>query len=88
MRRVPAPSLAAAWLSRQPDNAAAYLALATGGDDYALVCAATNGPALLKACDGDADPAAIAGRFDSGQGVTVRYRGETLRLDRIGWRHL
>jgi thiamine-monophosphate kinase len=86
--RMPVSPAAAAWLSRQPDKAAAHLALATGGDDYALVCAAASGPALLKACDGDADPAAIAGRFEAGQGVTVRYRGETLQPERMGWRHL
>jgi thiamine-monophosphate kinase len=86
--RMPVSAAARAWLSRQPDKAAAYLALATGGDDYALVCAAINGPALLRACDGDADPAAIAGRFEPGQGVTVRYRGETLKLAQMGWRHL
>jgi thiamine-monophosphate kinase len=86
--RMPVSAAAYAWLGRQPDKAAACLALATGGDDYALVCAATNGAALLKACDGDADPAAIAGRFEPGQGVTVRYRGETLKPAQMGWRHL
>ena len=88
LERMPISPAAGAWIGRQPDKAAAYLALATGGDDYALVCAAANGPALLKACDDEADPSAIAGRFDAGQGVTVRYRGETLRPERIGWRHL
>ncbi len=51
LERMPVSPAAAAWLSRQPDKAATYLALATGGDDYALACASANGPALLKACD-------------------------------------
>ena len=86
--RMPVSPAVAAWLTGQPDKAAAYLALATGGDDYALVCAAANGPALLNACDSGGDLAAIAGRFDAGQGVTVRYRGKTLTPERMGWRHL
>ncbi len=86
--RMPLSPNAAAWLRRQPDKAAASLALATGGDDYALVCASSDGPALLSACEDLAGPAAIAGRFEAGEGVTVRYRGEAKTPARLGWRHL
>lgn len=88
LERMPLSPGGAAWLAKQPDKAVASLALATGGDDYALVCASGDGPALLQACEDFDDPAAILGRFEPGEGVSVRYRGEALAPTRLGWRHL
>jgi thiamine-monophosphate kinase len=88
LERMPISTAAQRWLAAQPDLAQATLALATGGDDYSLVCAAPDGLALVQAAEEFEAPARIAGRFEAGQGVTVRYRGEALRPERMGWRHL
>jgi thiamine-monophosphate kinase len=88
LERMPISTAAERWLAAQPDLAQAMLALATGGDDYALVCAAPDGQALVQAAEEFETPARIAGRFEAGQGVTVLYGGESLRPERMGWRHL
>ena len=86
--RMPVSISAQRWLAAQPDLAQAMLALATGGDDYALVCAAADGQALVAAAEEFETLARIAGRFEAGQGVAVLHRGEALRPERMGWRHL
>ncbi len=87
LERMPTPSGAAAWLSRQPDRGEALLALAAGGDDYAVVCAAPDHAALLAAAAEFGDEGAIVGRFEAGRGVTVRLNGRELTPDSLGWRH-
>ncbi|HZZ90777.1 MAG TPA: thiamine-phosphate kinase [Caulobacteraceae bacterium] len=88
LERLPISGAAAAWVRAQPDPAAAMLALATGGDDYALVCASAEAPALILAAEELETPARIAGRFEGGRGLTVRYHGTPLAPERMGWRHL
>jgi thiamine-monophosphate kinase len=85
LERMPVSEPARTWLRRQPDQAAAMLALATGGDDYAVVCAAADPEALLAATE--ASPAAVVGAFAPGEGVTVRLHGQALRPESLGWRH-
>lgn len=79
---------ARAWLRRQPDEAEAMLRLASGGDDYALVCAAADGGALVRdAGEHGGTEGALAGAFAEGAGVVVRLRGQVLTPTRHGWRH-
>jgi thiamine-monophosphate kinase len=85
--RVPISEAGRAWLGSQPDAAEAILALATGGDDYALVCAAREGLALIRAAEDVGAPARVCGRFEAGRGISVRFRGEALTPARMGWRH-
>jgi thiamine-monophosphate kinase len=85
--RMPVSVSARRWLAEQPDLAQAMLALATGGDDYAVVAASSDPQALVQAAEEFGETAHIAGRFEPGQGVTVLYRGEALRPERTGWRH-
>lgn len=88
LERMPLSEGARIWLRGQKDEGAARLALATGGDDYALVCAAADGAALVRAVADDfAEPAAVVGRFEAGQGVNVRFHGTDLKPARLGWRH-
>jgi thiamine-monophosphate kinase len=85
--RMPMSPAGEAWLADQPDRAEAMLRLATGGDDYALVCAASDGQALVRAAEEFGTLARIAGRFEVGQGVTVLYRAGALKPAHMGWRH-
>jgi len=86
--RMPVSIPARRWLAEQPDPAQAMLALATGGDDYAVVAASGDAQALVQAAEEFGETAHIAGRFEPGQGVTVLYRGDALSPQRTGWRHL
>jgi thiamine-monophosphate kinase len=85
LERVPVSEPARAWLVRQPDPAAALLSLASGGDDYGVVCATSDAVALLASAE--AEHGAVVGTFAAGEGVTVRLRGETLAPASLGWRH-
>ena len=78
-----------AWLSAQPDQAAASLALATGGDDYALVCAVApaDASALIAAVEAQGILAAIIGTFDAASGVKVSHAGAPIPVEQPGWRH-
>jgi thiamine-monophosphate kinase len=84
LARMPLSGPAAAWLAAQPDEAAARLQLASGGDDYAIVCAAADGAALAQACGAGA---AVIGGFEAGAGAEVRLGERRLTPGRLGWRH-
>ncbi len=77
------------WLEDQPDLSAALIALATGGDDYALVCAVDPGAAaaFIAATGAVGVPAATLGAFGAGAGVEVTLGGGPLVVGRQGWRH-
>jgi thiamine-monophosphate kinase len=88
VERLPLSRSGKAWLRRQPAPAEALLALATGGDDYGLVCAAEDGDALVVDSEElGVAPAAVAGQFAQGRGVMVRFHGEVLKPAALGWRH-
>lgn len=87
--RVPVSEPASVWLDRQPDRAAALALLASGGDDYEVVCAAA--PERVRSLIEAAEQAGLAlteiGRVLEGQGARAFCAGRALRLDRTGWRH-
>lgn len=80
---------ASVWCADQADDAKARLALAVGGDDYALVCAVE--PALevafKRAVLALGVPAATMGVFRESPGLKVSLRGRNLRTHQHGWRH-
>jgi thiamine-monophosphate kinase len=87
--RLPLSAAAAVWLERQPDRAQALSELATGGDDYEIVCTAApdQAPPLIR-------EAAVAGVLMTdvgvvveGEGIRASLDGEPLSLERTGWRH-
>jgi thiamine-monophosphate kinase len=80
---VPLSSEAQAWLDRQPDREAAMVGLATGGDDYQIVCTAPEGRAAALQAAGFT----AIGRAVEGAGVGVRHRGRRLEIARGGWVH-
>lgn len=88
LERLPLSPGAAGWLAGQADAEAAWLTLATGGDDYELVLAAA--AADVEAMTAEAARAGVpltpVGRF-GGDGVRTRLRGRPVTVTRAGWRH-
>jgi thiamine-monophosphate kinase len=80
---------AAAWCADQEDEATARLALATGGDDYALVCAVAPGREVdfKLAVSALGVPAATMGVFRETEGLNVTLRGQGVKILKQGWRH-
>lgn len=67
------------WLSAQSDRAAALIRLATGGDDYEVVCAVS----------GDVPGGFTAiGCLVAGNEVDVRVDGRRVEIAQRGWTHL
>ena len=88
--RLPLSTAAAAWLALQPDTAVARLALATGGDDYEVVC--TVAPAMLDAFAAiaarDGTRVTVVGSVEQGCGLTVNFRNRPIHATRRGWTHV
>ncbi|MDB5416823.1 MAG: thiL [Phenylobacterium sp.] len=78
LARLPLSEAAATWLARQADRAQALVRLATGGDDYEVVCTAR---APLSGFT-------VIGEVVQGEGVRTHDAGRPLEVDAGGWRHL
>ena len=78
-----------AWLDGQPDRSAASVALATGGDDYAIVCAVDPAAieAFVAAVAAIGVPAVAIGAFEQAPGMRVMSQGAALTITHTGWRH-
>ena len=87
--RTPLSHAAQAWLDAQPDRTAALLDLATGGDDYEVVCTAAW--AEVDAVVDSAGRAGVRlspiGEMTSKRGLRVRCDGCEVEVARTGWRH-
>ncbi|RYF88662.1 MAG: thiamine-phosphate kinase, partial [Caulobacteraceae bacterium] len=83
--QMPLSDEAAAWLAEQPDELAARLSLATGGDDYQIVCAVD--PAERSALHAGERGLTIIGRFKLGDGVTATHNDRLVSLNSLGWTH-
>lgn len=76
---LPLSAPARRWLDGQPDRTAALVRLATGGDDYEVVCALRSAvPSGLVVC----------GAITAGAGVDVRAAGRKVKVARGGWSHI
>lgn len=78
LERLPLSEPAARWLAAQPDRAAGLLALATGGDDYEVVCAGA----------GEIEGMTRVGTFMEGEGVGAFHGGAPVETPTLGYRHL
>jgi thiamine-monophosphate kinase len=77
---IPLSPEARAWLGGEPAQADALAALASGGDDYQVVCA--------LAPDAETpDGLTIIGRFVEGAGIVACFEGQEIATDRLGWTH-
>ena len=86
---VPISPVARAWLAGRDDGAAARVALAVGGDDYAIVCAVdpAHEALFVAAVEALGVPAARAGTFDAAPGMRITAGGRPVEPDSTGWRH-
>lgn len=87
--RIPLSDDGLAWLAKQPDREAALKALASGGDDYKVVCAVPpdSWDDFVWAAGERGIELHEIGRFDAGEGVEVRLDGHPVSVDRLGWTH-
>jgi thiamine-monophosphate kinase len=87
--RLPVSEPASFWLQRQPDRAQALAALASGGDDYEIVCIARpeHAPALIAAAELVGVALSEIGVVEDGLGVRALSGGRELALKHTGWRH-
>jgi len=87
--RMPLSAAASAWLAAQADPLAARLALAAGGDDYEIVCAAAPDQVAALRAEAQAAGAPLTeiGRMVAGEGVRVLAGGREQAVVRAGWRH-
>ena len=86
---VPLSAAASRWATEAGDRAGAMLALATGGDDYEIVCAVD--PARADDFSAAAQLAGIAvtrvGQFTSDVGSAVYWQGRQQTVGHGGYRH-
>ena len=87
--RLPVSEPASAWLSSQPDRPAALAQLATGGDDYEVVCACPpeKAAALIAAAEAAGVAMTDVGEVAAGEGAEALLAGRPIRLAHTGWRH-
>lgn len=87
--RLPLSDEAAAWCAAAADPVQARLALATGGDDYALVCAVDPGAEATFLADVRAQGVAAerVGAFTATPGLAVTCAGQPVTVGVLGWRH-
>jgi thiamine-monophosphate kinase len=87
--QMPLSGPAAAWLASADDRTAALVELATGGDDYEIICAASveAAPALLAAAIDAGIALAPVGRATAGAGVRVVVGGREVQIARTGYVH-
>jgi thiamine-monophosphate kinase len=86
---LPLSANAAAWCAGEADQARARLTLATGGDDYAIICAVDPGdvPSLTAVAAEHDVACARVGTFERGEGVRVTLAGRDIPIQRGGWSH-
>jgi thiamine-monophosphate kinase len=89
LANLPLSDVAAAWLEVEPDETAGRAALATGGDDYEIVCAAApdDVPALIVEAEAAGVALTAVGRFVEGEGVRVTANSEPVDIPRAGYVH-
>jgi thiamine-monophosphate kinase len=89
LNRVPLSVAARAWLETQADPAQARAALASGGDDYEILCAVD--PDMVGPLRRAAEDAGLAltpvGVVRTGDGVRVLSEGREMEVAHRGWRH-
>lgn len=78
--QLPLSGAAATWLERQDDAAAGLLRLATGGDDYEVVCTMPSGATRPRGFT-------VIGEVREAPGLEVRAAGRIIDPGAGGWTH-
>ena len=89
LERLPLSPAGALWAAAEPDRGGALVALATGGDDYELVCASDpeQAKAAAEACSALGVRMTVIGRFTAKLGISVCLEGQELHVEKTGWSH-
>ncbi len=89
LEKTPLSSPTARWLEAQSDQDAGLMALASGGDDYEVICTASpeEADALRHASERLGLPLTPIGSVSAGQGVLTRLNGRLVSAGRGGYRH-
>jgi thiamine-monophosphate kinase len=89
LEAMPLSRAAKAWLTHRVDPAPALGALATGGDDYEIVCTVRPEKAEAVIRDAAAHGGFTAvGRIVKGEGVSLTHLNEPVEVESTGWRHV
>ncbi len=88
--RIPLSPAASRWLDQQADKSAARVVLATGGDDYEIVCTAPpqNVTPLQEQFRVLGISLSVIGRVEAGEGTIVISKGRELVVSQRGWSHI
>jgi len=78
--RMPLSTAAKRWLGQQPDRVSALRALASGGDDYEIVCAVAPGRPPIPGLT-------VIGEIITPRGIEVMVDGAPIDPGPGGWRH-
>lgn len=78
--QIPLSGATATWLERQEDTAAALLRLASGGDDYEVVCTMASGATRPPGFT-------VIGEVREAPGLEVRAAGRVVDPGQGGWTH-
>ncbi len=78
-----------AWLRNVEDQIRSRIKLASGGDDYAVVCAVAPDAAddFATAVLSMGSVATTVGSFDESRRLTVHHHGRPVAIESLGWRH-
>lgn len=87
--KLPLSAAARHWVEGGGDPAKDLLSLATGGDDYEIVCAVNPDAmqAFWSATEELGTAMTLIGQFSAGPEVTVRFAGSALRISEAGYQH-
>ncbi len=89
LEKLPLSDPATGWMAGQADKSVSLAALATGGDDYEVVCttAPDQATAMIAAAERAGVALTIIGSVTSEPGARGTHGGVSVALDRTGWRH-
>ena len=89
LERLPLSAQGQIWLACQEADLSARLALASGGDDYEIVCAVRPDKAVKfgALCAQAGVAATMIGRFQTGSGIRITDHGMHTAVADLGWRH-
>jgi len=89
LQDVPVSNFAKAWLAAQPDEAAARLLLATGGDDYEVIAAIPEDAIgrFEQRCEEAGQRVTRIGVLEAGEGLQVTFGESPVETDALGFTH-
>ena len=89
LENMPLSSAAKNWLEHQTNRAQALVTLATGGDDYEIVCAMPldRVEAMRVAAEPSQVPLSIIGQMCKDTGQAVTWNAETMSIGARGFQH-